>query len=156
MPFQPSPETRSNLDKLGSSYRIHHRSPTLKKMPDGTHEPDGPGFICIDIFDIQTGQTYHKEQMRTDEPGASEPNCLDRAVRNAFDAEKPLTKAQAASLANKRAQASAAENAALKAKIAELEAQFAASKVSEKPEPEATAEESHNETPTVPTRGRRS
>jgi hypothetical protein len=81
-----------------------------------------PGCVKCEIYDNAVGEIYHSDT------GATEADAMEKAIRGAVNAVKPLTKAQRLGQQAAAANAVKDENESLKARIAELEAAIASKK----------------------------
>lgn len=114
-------DVRSVLDQLDATFRFVHVGPTFgpSKHDETKVVMTMPGHIKCEIFDNTVGEAYFSAT------GSSESDALEKAVRGAVDAPKPLTKSQRIGL---QSNAINNENELLKQRIAELEAAIAKKK----------------------------
>lgn len=114
-------DVRSVLDQLDATFRFVHVGPTFgpSKHDETKVVMTMPGHIKCEIFDNTVGEAYFSAT------GSSESDALEKAVRGAVDAPKPLTKSQKIGL---QSNAINNENELLKQRIAELEAAIAKKK----------------------------
>jgi hypothetical protein len=117
-------EVRSVLDQLDATFRFVHIGPTFgpSKHDETKVVMTVPGHIKCEIFDNTVGEAYFSAT------GSSESDALEKAVRGAIDAPKPLTKSQRLSMKAAEGEAMKSENESLKNRIAELEAAIAGKK----------------------------
>lgn len=120
-----TPEINARLAELNAAYRFRIFGPTFyEHEQSGKIRQQDTGHIECDIFDKTVGTGYATER------GTTEKQALELALATAEKSEKPMTPAQKADHAARRAivdkanialSAAHAENVALRARIAELE-----------------------------------
>lgn len=120
-----TPEINARLAALNAAYRFRIFGPTFyEHEQSGKIRQQDTGHIECDIFDKTVGAGYATER------GTTEKDALERALATAEKSEKPMTPAQKADHAARRAivdkanialSAAQAENDALRARIAALE-----------------------------------
>lgn len=106
--------TAQQVKELDCRFRFTRQGPTFKENEHGKQVQVDNGGVTCEIIDNATGEMYAKGFDEADESAA-----LHKALRAAFAAAKPLTKAQKADQARRGAE-TAQHDAALAERDAEI------------------------------------
>jgi len=119
-----SEELRSILDELDATFRFVHVGATVgpSKNDETKLVQISQGYVACEVIDNATGEKYHSER------GSTEGDAMEKAIRGAITAPKPLTRSQRMTQSNLESLSIKTENESLKNRIAELEAAIAGKK----------------------------
>jgi len=134
--FQLSTDEMSLLERENLTYRFRNESAKIVRDSFGLFEPLGAGKVYCHIVDKVTGEDVCIDS--GPEHGTAFRNALDKSRTSL----KPLTAAQAADPRYANLDEVHGENAALRARLAELEGNAALADASTRPRPEGSQRKS--------------